>query len=127
LRRSAGLARLGAEVRARRDALVYPGFSGHAVGATRELPRYRGTERRLAKYPGNPDRDARHGASMGQWWTRYRERIDRNQKAGRLEPELEDFRWLLEELQVSLFAQELRTPFPVSLKRVAKAWADLGR
>ena len=37
------------------------------------------------------------------------------------------FRWLLEELRVSLFAQELRTPFPVSFKRVEKAWAELAR
>ena len=38
---------------------------------------------------------------------------------------LDGFRWLLEELQVSLFAQELKTPFPVSYKRVEKAWTDL--
>ena len=123
------LARLGAEVRARRDALVYPGFfQGTPWAQLGSVPRYlEALERRLAKYPGNPERDARHGASMGQWWARFRERVDRNAKAGRVETGLEDFRWLLEELQVSLFAQELRTPFPVSLKRVAKAWADLGR
>ena len=38
---------------------------------------------------------------------------------------LRDFRWLIEELRVSLFAQELKTPFPVSVKRLEKAWADL--
>ena len=38
---------------------------------------------------------------------------------------LDDFRWLLEELKVSLFAQELKTPTPVSMKRVEKAWAAL--
>jgi ATP-dependent helicase HrpA len=123
------LARLGAEVRVRRDALVYPGFfQGTPWSRLANVPRYlQALERRLVKYPDNRDRDARHGASMGQWWSLYRERVDRNRTAGRLEPGLEDFRWLLEELQVSLFAQELRTPFPVSLKRVAKAWADLGR
>ena len=35
---------------------------------------------------------------------------------------LEEFRWLLEELRVSLFAQELKTPMPVSVKRLQKAW-----
>jgi ATP-dependent helicase HrpA len=35
------------------------------------------------------------------------------------------FRWLLEELRVSLFAQTLRTPMPVSVKRLEKAWAQL--
>jgi len=36
-----------------------------------------------------------------------------------------EYRWLLEELRVSLFAQELRTPQPVSAKRLDKAWAQL--
>jgi ATP-dependent helicase HrpA len=61
------------------------------------------------------------------WWERYRERRD----AQRLAPEgaraLERFRWMLEELSVSLFAQELKTPYPVSGKRVEKAWAELCR
>jgi ATP-dependent helicase HrpA len=38
---------------------------------------------------------------------------------------MEDFRWLLEELRVSFFAQELRTPQPVSLKRLDKVWTQL--
>jgi ATP-dependent helicase HrpA len=38
---------------------------------------------------------------------------------------LDEYRWLLEELRVSLFAQELRTPQPVSVKRLDKAWAQL--
>jgi ATP-dependent helicase HrpA len=38
---------------------------------------------------------------------------------------LDEYRWLLEELRVSLFAQELRTPQPVSSKRLDKAWAQL--
>jgi ATP-dependent helicase HrpA len=43
------------------------------------------------------------------------------------DPRLEVFRWLLEELRVSLFAQELRTPVPVSSKRLQKAWEALRR
>jgi ATP-dependent helicase HrpA len=42
------------------------------------------------------------------------------------DPRLEEFRWLLEELRVSLFAQELRTPMPVSVKRLQKVWASIG-
>ena len=44
-----------------------------------------------------------------------------------VEPALEEYRWLLEELKVSLFAQELRTAQPVSYKRLEKAWAELSR
>jgi ATP-dependent helicase HrpA len=42
-----------------------------------------------------------------------------------LEAEIADYRWLVEELRVSLFAQELRTPMPVSVKRVTKVWDEL--
>ena len=43
-------------------------------------------------------------------------------RAGQADPFLEDFRWLLEELRVGLFAQELKTPMPVSVKRLTKIW-----
>jgi len=48
-------------------------------------------------------------------------------RKGVADPRLEEFRWLLEELRVSLFAQELRTPMPVSAKRLQKAWDALQR
>jgi ATP-dependent helicase HrpA len=122
-------ARLAAFARARRDALVHPGFFAHTPWAQLgHLPRYlEALDRRLAKYAENPARDARHAAEVGAWWQRYQERVERDRQAGRSEPRLAAFRWLLEELQVSLFAQELRTPFPVSYKRVQKAWVDLER
>ena len=43
-------------------------------------------------------------------------------KAGVEDVFLDEFRWLLEELRVALFAQELRTPTPVSVKRLQKSW-----
>jgi ATP-dependent helicase HrpA len=45
---------------------------------------------------------------------------------GAQDARLDEFRWLLEELRVALFAQELRTPMPVSVKRLHKTWASLG-
>ncbi|HSV19725.1 MAG TPA: ATP-dependent RNA helicase HrpA [Casimicrobiaceae bacterium] len=120
-------ARLVAELRAQRDALVHAGFfSATPWVQLGHLPRYlQALERRLAKQPGNPDRDARHAAQVAQWWARYRERLDQDRAAGRTTPGLAEFRWLLEELRVSLFAQELRTPTPVSFKRVERAWQAL--
>ncbi|MEP7276064.1 MAG: DUF3418 domain-containing protein, partial [Betaproteobacteria bacterium] len=122
-------ARIAAEVRAQRDALVHPGFfSATPWSQLEHLPRYlRGLDRRLAKYAERPDRDARHAEEVEQLWRQYVERAERNRRDGRREPGLEGYRWLLEELRVSLFAQELKTPFPVSFKRLAKAWADLPR
>jgi len=48
-------------------------------------------------------------------------------KSGSRDPQLEQFRWLLEELRVQLFAQELRTPVPVSVKRLSKMWQTMNR
>ena len=124
-----GLGRLVADLRTQRDALVHPRFFAATPWAQlAHLPRYlQAFERRLAKYSANPDRDARHAAQVAAWFGRYRERLERDQAAGRVTPGLEDFRWLLEELKVSLFAQELRTPTPVSFKRVERAWNALER
>jgi ATP-dependent RNA helicase HrpA len=125
----ASLRALAAESKAQRDALVYPGF----IGATpwtqlHHLPRYlQALSRRIARYPEHPERDARHAAEVGKWWARYRERAESERRAGRAPPALDAFRWMLEELRVSLFAQELRTPTPVSFKRIERAWAELSR
>ena len=122
-------ARFAAELRTERDALVYPGFfSATPWAQLQHLPRYlRALERRYARHLEAPGRDARHAAQVAQLWTRYRERAETQRATGTLAPKLAAFRWLIEELKVSLYAQELRTPFPVSFKRVEKAWADLSR
>ena len=119
--------RFAADLRAQRDALVYPGFFARTPWThLQHVPRYlRALERRAAKYVEHPDRDARHAQSVAALVQRWRERAERNRTAGRDEPALEAFRWLVEELKVSLFAQELKTPFPVSFKRVEKAWSEL--
>ena len=46
-------------------------------------------------------------------------------KQGVANPQVEQFRWMLEELRVQLFAQELRTPVPVSVKRLEKQWEGI--
>jgi ATP-dependent helicase HrpA len=130
-KRLAGLppsdARLATEIRSQRDALVYPGFLlatpwAHAT----QIPRYlTALDRRLAKVAERADRDARHAEQVALWWRRYRERLDADRKAGRDDAALAEFRWLLEELKVSLHAQELKTPYPVSFKRVERSWAAL--
>jgi ATP-dependent helicase HrpA len=87
------------------------------------LPRYlKAASIRLDKIRNNPVRD---GQLMAEWkalaQTWERERLARR-RAGIEDPALEDFRWLLEELRVGLFAQELKTPMPVSVKRLQKIW-----
>jgi ATP-dependent helicase HrpA len=122
-------ARFATDLRAQRDALVHPGFFGATPWTSlQHLPRYlKALGRRLAKYLEQPERDQRHAQHVAELWRRYRERLERNAATGRREPALVQYRWLLEELNVSLFAQDLKTPFPVSYKRLEKAWAELGR
>jgi len=122
-----GMARLAAELRAQRDELLRPGFFAATPWAQlQHFPRYlEAIDRRWSKARERPDREARHAPQVEAWTRRWRERRDRDRAAGRHDPALEEFRWLLEELRVSLFAQELKTPTPVSLKRVEKAWAAL--
>jgi ATP-dependent helicase HrpA len=126
---SAAQARLGAELRAQRDALIHPGFFFETPWSQlAHLPRYlKALERRLAKYVENPERDAKHAQAVAVLWQRYAQRRAANGAAHKAEPALEAFRWQIEELKVSLFAQELRTPQPVSYKRLEKAWTELSR
>jgi ATP-dependent helicase HrpA len=116
-----------ADIRAQLGRLVYKGF----FSATRweqlaHLPRYlKAMQVRLDKYPKDPEHDAKHAASVAELCKRYEERLERQRKAGAVDPRLEAFRWHLEELRVSLFAQELKTPYPVSAKRLHKLWGSL--
>jgi ATP-dependent helicase HrpA len=123
---SGALGRVTQEVKGQRDRLVYPGFLAATPWENLEhLPRYlRGYALRLQKYRTAGERDQRHAATVAGLWSQYEARRDADRTAGRRDGKLEEFRWLLEELRVSLFAQELRTPFPVSAKRLHKFWDE---
>ncbi|HQC95411.1 MAG TPA: ATP-dependent RNA helicase HrpA [Aquabacterium sp.] len=78
---------------------------------------------RLDKWRADPARDAQRLAELRPIEQRYIRRLAENK--GVADARLDEYRWLLEELRVSFFAQELRTPQPVSVKRLDKAWAQL--
>ncbi len=78
---------------------------------------------RLEKYRADPARDSAHLAELRPLEQRYWRLVA--ERKGVLDDRLLEFRWLLEELRVSFFAQELRTPQPVSVKRLEKAWVQL--
>ncbi|HSG23104.1 MAG TPA: DUF3418 domain-containing protein, partial [Azonexus sp.] len=89
-------------------------------------PRYfKAIQVRLDKLKADPARDARAMAEYAPLWTNYERRLTQLAKLGSIDPQIEQFRWLLEELRVSLFAQELRTPVPVSVKRLQKQWEGI--
>ena len=121
------LARPAADIRAQLSRLVYKGFfSATPWEQLSHLPRYLSAmELRMDKYGNSPERDAKHTATIAELTRRHDERRERDRKAGLTDPKLEEFRWALEELRVSLFAQELKTPYPVSYKRLEKMWDAL--
>jgi ATP-dependent helicase HrpA len=122
------VARVAGDIRAQSQRLIYKGFfSATPWPQLSQLPRYiKAMQLRLAKYPVNAERDAKHSASIAQLWGRYEMRHDQQKKAGMVDPRLLEFRWHIEELRVSLYAQELKTPYPVSYKRLDKLWSAMG-
>jgi len=121
------------QARLRRDietqlGRLLPGgfFSATPWERLQHLPRYlKALRLRMEKYPGAIERDGRHAEAVQQLWQRWEERVAALRKQGEdIPPALAEFRWLIEELRVSLFAQELKTPFPVSLKRLEKIWSE---
>jgi ATP-dependent helicase HrpA len=90
------------------------------------LPRYlKGITLRLDKLRADPTRDAQRLAELRPVEQRWMRTL--SDRRGAVDARLDEYRWLLEELRVSFFAQELRTPQPVSVKRLDKAWEQLSR
>ncbi|HHH38071.1 MAG TPA: DUF3418 domain-containing protein, partial [Sedimenticola sp.] len=110
------------------DRLVFRGFLAHTPYARlRHFPRYlKALGLRLEKL--------QHAAARDQQWLRefqglYREwqaRDEKCRRSGREDPRIEELRWAFEELRVSIFAQEVGTAHPISLKRLEKRWRELG-
>jgi ATP-dependent helicase HrpA len=108
-----------------RDELLAPGFlRGTDPRHLGHIPRYlRGMRLRAERLRQDPARDQARMLGVQRYWREYLKR----RASDDADPEaLENLRWLIEELRVSVFAQELRTAEPVSAKRLAKALAALG-
>lgn len=78
---------------------------------------------RLDKYRSDPVRDAAKLKELLPLEQRYWRLVA--ERKGQIDARMQEYRWMLEELRVSFFAQELRTPYPVSAKRLDKVWAQL--
>jgi ATP-dependent helicase HrpA len=116
------------DMQAQLKELVHKRFIAETeYGQLAHFPRYlKAINVRLEKLRGNPSRDAQ---LMAEWQTAASQfqRTVKNQPLKNLDPRMVEFRWMLEELRVSLFAQELRTPMPVSAKRLQKVWESMLR
>ncbi len=119
------------DIRQQVGGLVHPGFVTDAgTGRLRDLLRYiDGAGRRVERLPSDLRRDAERQSVIAGLSRRYHDRLDR---AGRDGPDgavgadLAGIRWMIEELRVSLWAQQLGTPSPISEARVARALDRVG-
>jgi len=109
--------------------LLSKGFIGRTpYDRLQHFPRYlKAAGLRLDKLRSDPQRDARLAAELAPLLAQWQREHLKQAKSGEIDPRLEQFRWLLEELRVQLFAQELKTPVPVSVKRLTKIWQTTGR
>lgn len=115
-------------IRQRLQTLLAPGFATRTPWAQwPRLPIYlKAMTLRLEKYSSNPARDAAREADIQELEQMWQEKTDSLIKQGLpISDGLAGFKWMIEELRVSLFAQELRTPYPVSVKRLMKEWERL--
>ena len=120
--------RLKRDVESQLQLLVYKNcFTNTPWEHLQNLPRYlKALRLRIEKQPANPDRDGKNAGHVGAIWQKWQDKVNNLHQANLDIPQvLQDYRWLIEELRVSLFAQELKTPFPVSIKRLEKVWLDL--
>ncbi len=99
--------------------LIHDGFIAETPAESfAHLPRYlQAVTVRLTRIRADPTRELRQTADHAQLVQRYR-RLRRDRRES-VDPELDRLKWLLEELRVALFAQSLRTPTPVSVKRIS--------
>lgn len=114
------------DIRAQLDELVYPGFiSETPLNWLEQYPRYmKAIEKRLEKLPQAPEKDRILAQQIAPLWQNYLDYLERHDA---YTAELEEYRWLLEELRVSLFAQELKTVKPISVPELVKQWQALDR
>ncbi|MGY2120703.1 ATP-dependent RNA helicase HrpA [Nocardia gipuzkoensis] len=131
---SAALARtserdIADDVRHQLDNLVFRGFVSETGAARlRELPRYlQAAVARLEALPGSAVRDRQGMAELDRVLAAYDRFVESLPANRRHAPAVTEIWWMIEELRVSLFAQKLGTPFPVSAKRIEKAIAAVRR
>ena len=107
--------------------LVYPGFVRETPAMwLKELPRYlKAIELRLEKLPGQVQKDRVWSGELSGLWAQYQARATKHAQEGKRDPQLELYRWWLEEYRVSLFGQQLGTKVPISDKRLSKQWSQV--
>ena len=109
------------EIREQLNHLLYQGFVHHTPDhALKRLPMYfQAIGHRLDKIKTDPTRDRQWMNEVRPHWQRYLSNVNKQSSA-----EFEHYRWMVEEFRISLFAQGIKTAYPISAKRLDKQWAQ---
>ena len=110
------------DIKQQLSLLIYAGFIRYTP-----LPQLKAMPRYLKAIEYRLDKQKNEQAAMqqvGRYWKRYWSEVAIKTKKEFVHPERDKFRWDLEELRVSLFAQQLKTAYPISVKRMDKAWDE---
>lgn len=116
------------DVRTQVGALTAPGFLTDAPwGWLRQYPRYlESCVQRLKKLAGSGiQKDSQKQSVVNRYEQMYQERLGEHRERALYDPQLEHFRWMLQEFRVSLFSQELGTAIPVSEVRLDRQWEQV--
>ncbi|MGF6883034.1 ATP-dependent helicase HrpA [Nocardia sp. GAS34] len=110
------------DVRQQLDELVFAGFATEfGTARLRELPRYlQAAALRLEALPASAPRDHQGMAELDRVHAAYQRLLESLPEARRTGRDITEIWWMIEELRVSLFAQQLGTPYPVSAKRIER-------
>ncbi|MGZ8951014.1 MAG: ATP-dependent RNA helicase HrpA [Methylobacter sp.] len=115
---------LAKDINEQLDLMIYAGFIRNTpYQQLKAIPRYlKAVQYRLDKR----DNTLQKVQEASRYATRYWNDVEKKAKKDKVIPEQDPFRWMLEEFRVSLFAQQLKTAYPVSEKRMDKAWDERG-
>ena len=115
---------LAVDINEQLDLLVYVGFIRNTpYQSLKAIPRYlKAIQYRLDKIDNNLQKIQ----EVRRYSTRFWNDIEKKAKKDLVIPEQDPFRWALEEFRVSVFAQQLKTAYPVSVKRMDKLWNERG-
>ncbi len=113
-----------ADINSQLDDLIYAGFLNDInADQLQQYPRYLAAiTQRLSALEYDPGRDHDRMSQIQPWWQRYLEHLA---ETGTYDTALEEYRWLVEEYRVQIFAQTLGTRHKVSVARLDKAWQQV--
>jgi len=116
------------DMREQLDELVFRGFLQQIpYEHLKDYPRYlKALAMRAERLSLAAGKDLQRLRELAPFYARWKERVKAAREAERRDPRLDEIRWMLEELRVSFFAQQLGTAYPVSLKRIETRWKQLG-